>query len=156
MSYENAYGYLSSRGFGDRVRLFEVSSATVALAAQALGCNEGEIAKTLAFDQAGRTVLILAAGDVKVDNHKYKETFHMKAKMLSYDETEERVGHPVGGVCPFGVNESVDIFLDESLRRFETVYPAAGTPSSAVRLSVGELESILPDARWVDVTKPMA
>ena len=93
---------------------------------------------------------------MKVDNHKYKETFHMKAKMLSYDETEERVGHPVGGVCPFGVNESVEIFLDESLRRFETVYPAAGTPSSAVRLSVVELESILPDARWVDVTKPMA
>ena len=100
MSYENAYGYLSSRGFGDRVRLFEVSSATVALAAQALGCSEGEIAKTLAFDQAGRTVLILAAGDVKVDNHKYKETFHMKAKMLSHDETAERVGHPVGGVPP--------------------------------------------------------
>ena len=100
MAYQEAYDYLNGKGFADRIRLFEVSSATVALAAKALGCEECRIAKTLAFDQDGRTVLILAAGDVKVDNHKYKEAFHMKAKLLSHDETAERVGHPVGGVCP--------------------------------------------------------
>lgn len=155
MAYQEAYDYLNGKGFADRIRLFDVSSATVALAAKALGCEECRIAKTLAFDQDGRTVLILAAGDVKVDNHKYKEAFHMKAKMLSHDETAERVGHPVGGVCPFGVKDGVEVFLDESLRRFDIVYPAAGTPSSAVEVHADEFGTLLPHARWIDITKPM-
>lgn len=153
MSYDRAYEYLKERGFADRIRLFDVSSATVALAARALGCEESHIAKSLSFDQGGKTVIVVVAGDVKVDNHKYKERFGCKAKMLPSDEAEMRVGHAVGGVCPFGVNEGVEIYLDESLRRFDTVYPAAGTASSAVRLTPAELESLLPQAGWVDVCK---
>lgn len=153
MSYERAYAYLDERGLADRIRLFDVSSATVALAAKALGCEEARIAKSLAFDQDGRTVIIVAAGDAKVDNHKYKERFHTKARMLKAGETEERTGHAVGGVCPFGVAEGVGVYLDESLHRFDVVYPAAGTASSAVELHVSELEGLLPNASWVDVTK---
>lgn len=153
MSYERAHDYLAVHSMEDRIILFDVSSATVALAARALGCEECHIAKTLSFDAEGKTVLIVAAGDVKIDNRKFKEHFHTKAKMLSPDEAEERTGHAVGGVCPFGVKDGVEIYLDESLRRFETVYPAAGTAASAVRLSPDELASILPSASWIDVTK---
>ena len=129
MSLERAEKYLEERGFADRIILFDVSSATVALAAQALGCEECRIAKTLSFDQDGKTVLVVAAGDARIDNHKYKETFHVKARMLPASEAEERTGHAVGGVCPFGVKDGVSIFLDVSLKRFDTVYPAAGTSS---------------------------
>lgn len=153
MSFEKAQNELESKGFGDRIIVFDVSSATVALAAKALGCQEAHIAKTLAFDTAEGCVVIVTAGDMKIDNHKYKETFHHKAKMLSADDTLERTGHMVGGVCPFGLNDGVVICLDVSLRRFDTVYPACGSHSSAVRLSVSELESLLPEARWVDVCK---
>ena len=153
MSYEKARDYLAQRGFSERIILFDVSSATVALAARALGCEECRIAKSLSFDQNGRTVLVIAAGDVKVDNHKYKEHFGCKARMLSSQEAEERVGHAVGGVCPFGVNDGVEIYLDESLRRFDVVYPAAGTSASAVRLTPAELERLLPQAVWVDVCR---
>ena len=153
MSLERAEKYLEERGFADRISLFDVSSATVALAAQALGCEECRIAKTLSFDQDGKTVLVVAAGDARIDNHKYKETFHVKARMLPASEAEERTGHAVGGVCPFGVKDGVSIFLDVSLKRFDTVYPAAGTSSSAVRLSPAELEGLLPEASWIDVCK---
>lgn len=153
MSLERAEKYLEERGFADRIILFDVSSATVALAAQALGCEECRIAKTLSFDQDGKTVLVVAAGDARIDNHKYKETFHVKARMLPASEAEERTGHAVGGVCPFGVKDGVSIFLDVSLKRFDTVYPAAGTSSSAVRLSPAELEGLLPEASWIDVCK---
>lgn len=153
MSLERAEKYLEERGFADRIILFDVSSATVALAAQALGCEECRIAKTLSFDQDGKTVLVVAAGDARIDNHKYKETFHVKARMLPTSEAEERTGHAVGGVCPFGVKDGVSIFLDVSLKRFDTVYPAAGTSSSAVRLSPAELEGLLPEASWIDVCK---
>ena len=153
MSLERAEKYLEERGFADRITLFDVSSATVALAAQALGCEECRIAKTLSFDQDGKTVLVIAAGDARIDNHKYKETFHVKARMLPASEAEERTGHAVGGVCPFGVKDGVSIFLDVSLKRFDTVYPAAGTSSSAVRLSPAELEGLLPEASWIDVCK---
>lgn len=153
MSLERAEKYLEERGFADRIILFDVSSATVALAAQALGCEECRIAKTLSFDQDGKTVLVVAAGDARIDNHKYKETFHVKARMLPASEAEERTGHAVGGVCPFGVKDGVSIFLDLSLKRFDTVYPAAGTSSSAVRLSPAELEGLLPEASWIDVCK---
>lgn len=153
MSLERAEKYLEERGFADRIILFDVSSATVVLAAQALGCEECRIAKTLSFDQDGKTVLVVAAGDARIDNHKYKETFHVKARMLPASEAEERTGHAVGGVCPFGVKDGVSIFLDVSLKRFDTVYPAAGTSSSAVRLSPAELEGLLPEASWIDVCK---
>lgn len=153
MSLERAEKYLEERGFADRIILFDVSSATVALAAQALGCEECRIAKTLSFDQDGKTVLVVAAGDARIDNHKYKETFHVKARMLPASEAEERTGHAVGGVCPFGVKDGVSIFLDVSLNRFDTVYPAAGTSSSAVRLSPAELEGLLSEASWIDVCK---
>lgn len=153
MSLERAEKYLEERGFADRIILFDASSATVALAAQALGCEECRIAKTLSFDQDGKTVLVVAAGDARIDNHKYKETFHVKARMLPASEAEERTGHAVGGVCPFGVKDGVSIFLDLSLKRFDTVYPAAGTSSSAVRLSPAELEGLLPEASWIDVCK---
>ena len=153
MSLERAEKYLEERGFAARIILFDVSSATVALAAQALGCEECRIAKTLSFDQDGKTVLVVAAGDARIDNHKYKETFHVKARMLPASEAEERTGHAVGGVCPFGVKDGVSIFLDVSLKRFDTVYPAAGTSSSAVRLSPAELEGLLPEASWIDVCK---
>lgn len=153
MSLERAEKYLEERGFADRIILFDVSSATVALAAQALGCEECRIAKTLSFDQDGKTVLVVAAGDARIDNHKYKETFHLKARMLPASEAEERTGHAVGGVCPFGVKDGVSIFLDVSLKRFDTVYPAAGTSSSAVRLSPAELEGLLSEASWIDVCK---
>lgn len=153
MSLERAEKYLKERGFADRIILFDVSSATVALAAQALGCEECRIAKTLSFDQDGKTVLVVVAGDARIDNHKYKETFHVKARMLPASEAEERTGHAVGGVCPFGVKDGVSIFLDVSLKRFDTVYPAAGTSSSAVRLSPAELEGLLSEASWIDVCK---
>lgn len=153
MSLERAEKYLEERGFADRIILFDVSSATVALAAQALGCEECRIAKTLSFDQDGKTVLVVAAGDARIDNHKYKETFHVKARMLPASEAEERTGHAVGGVCPFGVKDGVSIFLDVSLKRFDTVYSAAGTSSSAVRLSPAELEGLLSEASWIDVCK---
>lgn len=153
MSIEKARAYLAARGKEDRVIEFAVSSATVALAAEALGCLPAHIAKTMSFDCGGKTILVVAAGDVKVNSAKYKQRFGAKAKMLSAQEVEPRVGHGVGGVCPFGVNEGVEIYLDESLRRFETVYPAAGNAASAVRLTPDELAALLPAAQWVDVCK---
>lgn len=153
MSIERARTYLAAQGKADRIIEFEVSSATVALAAQALGCQPAHIAKTMSFDCGGKTILVVAAGDVKVNSAKYKQRFGVKAKMLSAEEVEPRVGHGVGGVCPFGVNEGVELYLDESLRRFETVYPAAGNAASAVRLTPEELAALLPGAEWVDVCK---
>ncbi len=153
MSFEKAKAYLDKKGLGDRVQTFEVSSATVELAAKAVGCEPERIAKTLSFLVDGKAVLILAAGDAKVDNHKYKETFHTKAKMLSPDQVTELVGHQIGGVCPFGVKEGVEVYLDESLKRFPVVYPACGSPNSAVKLTVPELESCSGYLSWVDVCK---
>ena len=135
---------------------FPVSSATVELAAQALGCEPGRIAKTLSFLVGARAVLIVAAGDAKVDNHKYKAQFGVKAKMLSADEVTELVGHAVGGVCPFAVNEGVTVYLDESLKRFDTVYPACGSSNSAIELTIPELEQYSGFAGWIDVCKGWA
>ena len=132
---------------------FEVSSATVALAAQALNCEECRIAKTLSFHVEDKVVLIVAAGDAKIDNSKYKAFFHAKAKMLSYDEAENLIGHAVGGVCPFAVNEGVIVYLDESLKRFETVFPACGSSNSAIELTLSELEQYSNSESWIDVGK---
>ena len=135
------------------MREFEVSSATVELAAQAVGVEGARIAKTLSFRTADGCMLILAAGDARIDNHKFKETFHMKAKMLSADEVLELVGHPVGGVCPFGCKEGIPVYLDESLRRFTTVFPAVGSANSAIELNLDELFRYSKAIDWIDVCK---
>ena len=153
MSMDRARAHLARHGLEDRIIEFDVSSATVTLAAQALGCEEARIAKTLSFEHGDGAILVIAAGDARIDNAKFKQRFGMKARMLGADRVEALVGHGVGGVCPFGVNAGVPAYLDESLRRFDVVYPAAGTPASAVRLTVKELERTSEAAGWVDVTK---
>ncbi len=155
MSAEKAKAHLDKFGLADRIITFGQSSATVELAAKALGCEPARIAKSLTFSVNGAAVMIVTAGDVKIDNAKYKAKFGTKAKMLSPDEVTRLIGHPVGGVCPFGVNEGTEIYLDMSLKRFERVFPAAGTGNTAVDLSVEELEKCSLYKEWVDVTKPM-
>ena len=132
---------------------FSVSSATVELAAQALGCEGCRIAKTLSFMVDGNPVLIVTAGDARIDNAKYKAQFHTKAKMLSHEQAAELIGHAVGGVCPFAVNPGVSVYLDESLKRFTTVYPACGSSNSAIELTIPELEKHSGYISWVDVCK---
>ena len=154
MSLDRAKAHLEQFGLADRIQLFDVSSATVELAAQAVGCAPAHIAKTLSFYGAeSGAVVILAAGDAKVDNRRYKDEFGTKAKMLTPQEAEDLVGHAVGGVCPFGVKPGVRVFLDQSLKRFEEVYPACGSANSAVRLSIPELELSSGCEKWVDVCK---
>ena len=153
MSIELAREYLEKFGIEDRIQEFTVSSATVALAAEALGCAPQRIAKTMAFLVNGAAVLVVAAGDVKIDNAKFKQQYHTKAKMLSPDELVEMVGHAMGGVCPFGVKEGVSVYLDESLKRFETVFPACGSANSAIELTIPELEQYSGYECWVDVCK---
>ena len=155
MGLEQVKAYFESLGMAERVREFPVSSATVELAAQALGCQPQRIAKTLSFQAGEQTVLIVAAGDCRIDNSLFKAVFHTKAKMLSAAQVEERTGHPVGGVCPFAVKEGVQIFLDESLKRFDTVYPACGSPNSAIELTIQELEQCCPGSSWVRVCKQL-
>ena len=145
--------YFKTKGIEDRIQEFEVSSATVALAAQALGCEENRIAKTLSFHVQDKIVLVVAAGDARIDNPKYKAFFGTKAKMLAFEEAEEQIGHAVGGVCPFAVNEGVEVYLDESLKRFETVFPACGSSNSAIELTLKELEKYSGFIAWIDVCK---
>lgn len=153
MSIETVKNYLSRWNAADKIISFDVSSATVPLAAKALGVEEARIAKTLSFLVGDQCVLIVMAGDAKVDNGKFKGFFHTKAKMLSGDQVEPMTGHPVGGVCPFGVKEGVKIYLDESLRRFDLVYPAAGTPNSAIPLTLEELFTYSNASEWINVSK---
>ena len=153
MSVEKVREFFASRGIADRVRELEVSSATVPLAAQALNCEPCRIAKTLSFLVNGAPILIVAAGDARIDNRRYKERFGVKARMLKPDETVRLIGHAVGGVCPFAVNEGVTVYLDESLKRFETVFPACGSGNSMIELTPGELEKYSSAAAWVDVCR---
>ena len=153
MSIEKVRAYFESLGIAARIREFPVSSATVELAAQALGVEGKRIAKTLSFLVGEQCVLIVAAGDAKVDNGKFKAQFHTKAKMLPHDQVPEYVGHAVGGVCPFAVKEGVAVYLDESLRRFETVFPACGSSNSAIELTIPELERYAQTTQWVDICK---
>ncbi len=153
MGMTSARAWLAARGLEDRIREFDVSSATVELAAQALGVEPGCIAKTLSFYDGESALLVLAAGDAKIDNHKFKAEFGFKAKMLSPDDALRLTGHPVGGICPFGLANPLRIYLDASLRRHATVYPACGTSSSAVALTCAELEQASEAMGWVDVTK---
>ena len=153
MSIEKGRAYFRALGIEDRVREFDVSSATVELAALALGVEGARIAKTLSFKTDEGCMLILAAGDARIDNKKFKEKFHFKAKMLTADEVVEMVGHPVGGVCPFGINDGIDVYLDDSLKRFETVFPAVGSASSAIELNLEELFRYSNAIEWIDVCK---
>ncbi len=153
MSIEEGRAWFRSLGMEDRVREFDVSSATVELAAQALGVEGARIAKTLSFKTETGCMLILAAGDARIDNRKFRDKFHFKARMLSADEVLELVGHPVGGVCPFGCKEDIPVYLDESLKRFETVFPAVGSPSSAIELDLEELFRVSGAKEWIDVCK---
>ena len=153
MSFEKAVNYLREKGMEDRVIVPEASSATVELAAQAIGVTPGEIAKTLSFITKEGPVLVIAGGTARVDNRKYKDTFHTKAKMIPGDQVEELIGHAPGGVCPFGIKEGVPVYMDESLRKYALVYPAAGDDHSAVRLTVEELEQVSGSIGWVDVCK---
>lgn len=156
MSLEKAKAYLAEKGYADHVIELEDSSATVQLAAQALGVEPGMIAKTMSFLIGEEAILILTEGTARVDNRKYKDTFHMKAKMISFEEVENWIGHAPGGVCPFGIKEGVKVYLDESLKQFDTVYPAAGNDHSAVKLTIAELEEVAGAVGWVDVCKEPA
>ena len=153
MNIEQVKAYLADCGLGDRVQEFDVSSATVELAAQALGCEPCLIAKTMSFLVEEHVVLVVLAGDARVDNAKFKAVFHQKAKMLSHEQVAELTGFPVGGVCPFLAPEGTQVYLDESLKRFEYVYPAAGSRNSAVRLTVDELARAVKPEGWVDIGK---
>lgn len=153
MSIERVREYFKNFGIENRILEFDVSSATVELAAQALGCEGCRIAKTISFMVDGGAVLIVCAGDAKIDNAKYKAYFGTKAKMLSYEEASELIGHAVGGICPFATNEGVKIYLDESLKRFETVFPACGSSNSAIELTIPELEKYSSYIDWIDVCK---
>ena len=154
MSIEIARAYLEQFGMADRIMEFDVSSATVELAAKAVGVEPARICKTLSFKlKDGTGILVQVAGDARVDNKKYKATFHKKASMPSPEEVLEQIGHPVGGVCPFGIKPGVPVYLDESLKRFDIVYPAAGTGNSAVKLTIDELYTCSEAVGWVDVCK---
>ncbi len=153
MSIEKVREYFKSLGLADRIQEFNDSSATVELAAEALGCEPGRIAKTLAFRIGNGCMLLVVAGDAKVDNPKYKARFGLKAKMIAPDETETFVGHAVGGICPFAIPSGIPVFLDESLKRFDIVFPAAGSSNSGIGLTLAELERCSGAADWVDVCK---
>ena len=153
MSVERAKKYLEERGYLDRVIEPDVSTATVELAAAAIGVDPGRICKSLSFLIDKRPILILAEGMARVDNKKYKAEFGKKAKMINRDEVEEYIGHEAGGVCPFGVKDNVEIYLDKSLEKWDVVYPAAGSANSAVRLALDELAELVNARKWVDVCK---
>ena len=153
MAIERAREYLKKYGLDDKIMEFDVSSATVEKAAIAIGCQEAEIAKSLSFIVDEKPILIVTSGNSKVDNSKFKAEFHTKAKMIPFDEVEQMVGHAAGGVCPFGVNDAVVIYLDVSLKSFETVYPACGSSNSAIKLTPNQLEQITVYEKWVDVCK---
>lgn len=153
MSIEKGRAFFRELGIEERVIEFDVSSATVELAAQALGVEGARIAKTLSFKDGDSCLLILAAGDARIDNRKFKDFFHFKAKMPSPEEVLTLVGHPVGGVCPFGINDGIKVYLDESLKRFETVFPAVGSASSAIELNLDELYKFSGALQWIDVCK---
>ncbi len=153
MSIERVKTYFKQYGMEERIIELEESSATVELAARALGCEPARIAKSMSFMAADQPILIICAGDVKIDNAKYKAKFAKKAKMLAPDEVEELIGHAIGGVCPFGIKEGVTVYLDESLKRFTTVFPACGSGNSAIELTIPELERYSGYTEWIDVCK---
>ena len=155
MAFEKAYDFLARRGYGDRVRTFSVSSATVELAANALGTEPARIAQSLTFVDGEGAIMVVCAGDVKVNSGKFKARFGVKAKMLTREQVHGMIGHDVGGVCPFGIPPGVEVYLDESMKRFDCIYPACGSDNSAVRLTPEELERLSGAVSWVDVCVEM-
>lgn len=153
MSLIKAKEHLKKYGLEDRIMVFDVSSATVEEASNAINCNKEEIVKTLSFIVNDKPVLIAVSGNSKIDNSKFKAQFNTKAKMIQFDSVEKLIGHAVGGVCPFGINENVDVYLDYSLKRFKVVYPACGSSNSAVKLTLEELEKTSNYTDWVDVCR---
>jgi len=153
MAIQKVRDYFKKYSIDNRIQEFEVSSATVELAAKALNTSPCRIAKTLSFMVNDHPILIVTAGDTKIDNPKYKETFNTKAKMLQFDEVENLIGHAVGGVCPFGINDGISVYLDNSLKRFDTVFPACGSSNSAIELTIDELEKYSNYIKWIDVCK---
>ena len=153
MSIEKVREYFKKNNMENRIKEFEVSSATVELAAKAVNCEPARIAKTLSFKIDEKPILIVIAGDAKIDNHKYKERYGKKAKMLTHEEVLNLIGHPVGGVCPVAIKDGVEVYLDESLKRFKTIYPACGSSNSAIELSIEELEKYSNYSSWVNVCK---
>lgn len=153
MSIEKVKAYFKRFNMEDKVIVLEQSSATVELAAKALGIEEARIAKTMSFLIDENPILVVAAGDTKIDNKKYKEKFHTKAKMIPFDFVEKYIGHIPGGVCPFGINDNINVYLDNSLKRFQTVFPAAGSSNSAIELNINELEKYSNSKEWVDICK---
>ena len=153
MSFIKAKEHLKKFNLENKIIEFPVSSATVKKAAEALGCEEARIAKSLGFIVNERVVLVIAAGDQKIDNAKYKKEFGVKAKMIPLEDVESKIGHEVGGVCPFGINENVEVYLDISLKAYDIMYPACGSHNSAVRLTIDELEKTSRYLKWVDVCK---
>ncbi|MGN0698409.1 MAG: YbaK/EbsC family protein [Ruminiclostridium sp.] len=156
MSLEKVKEYFKAYGIEDKIIELSESSATVELAAHALNTKPCRIAKTLSFMLNDSPILVVTAGDVKIDNAKYRHTFGAKAKMLTADQAEELIGHAVGGVCPFGLNDGVTVYLDESLKQYETVFPACGSSNSAIELTIPELEKYSGYEKWVDVTKAVS
>ena len=154
MAIEKVREFFKQYNMENRILEFDVSSATVELAALAVGCEPEKIAKSMTFNVNDECVMIVAAGDVKIDNSKFKAEFHTKAKMLSADEALEKTGHAVGGICPFAINDGCKVYLDESLKRFEFVYPACGSSNSAIKLTPEQLEKYSENIRWIDVCKP--
>ena len=155
MSLKKAKEYLQKYGLEKRIMEFDVSSATVKEASKAINCKQEEIAKTLSFIVDNTPILIVVSGDSKIDNSKFKTEFHTKAKMIPFDSIEELIGHAVGGVCPFGINKNVEVYLDNSLKRFNIIYPACGSSNSAVRLTLEELEKTSNYKKWIDVCKDL-
>ena len=156
MSVERVKEYFRQFGMEDRIMEFEISSATVELAAKAVGTEPARIAKSISFLVNDKAVLIITAGDTKIDNHRFKDKFGVKAKMLTPDQVIEMIGHAIGGVCPFGINDGVDVYLDESMKRFDTVFPASGSINSCIKLSIPELEKYSNYNKWIDVTEVIA
>jgi len=153
MSIERVREYFANEDIHHKIMEFDVSSATVELAAQAIGCEPQRIAKSMAFKTNDGCILVIIAGDAKIANPKYKEQFGVKAKMVPADELEELIGHAIGGVCPFGINDDVAVYMDESLKRFETVFPACGSANSAIEMTLPELEKYAKTTIWIDVCK---
>lgn len=153
MAIDKVREYFKGLGFENRIREFDESSATVSLAAKALNCSEDKIAKTMAFDVLGNYIVIVMDGTSRIDNSKFKHEFNTKAKMVSADNLVEYIGHEMGGVCPFALNDGVDVYLDESLRKHDKVYPACGSSNSAIELTIEELEKYSNFNKWIDISK---
>ena len=153
MSLESTKKHLKKYNMEDRIMIFESSSATVKEVAEAIHCKEEEIAKTMSFLVEDQPIVIVVAGDVKIDNAKYKQEFHKKAKMVPFDQLIEIIGHEMGGVGPFGLNTNVKVYFDESLKRFKYVYPACGSHNSAIKITIEELEKVVDFEKWIDVSK---